>query len=59
MTSWPQLAMADGPHVGMALLARAGDADGAATAYRRAIELTQNAAEREALEARSRGVRRT
>lgn len=71
------LAMADGPHVGLALLdtldgddrldryqplhatraellARAGDADGAAAAYRRAIELTQNAAEREALEARSR-----
>lgn len=36
------------------LLARAGDRDGAAIAYRRAIELTQNAAEREALEARSR-----
>lgn len=73
------LAMADGPHVGLALLAgldvderleryqplhatraellaRAGDADGAALAYRRAIELTGNAAEREALEARSRRV---
>ncbi|MFC7496185.1 MULTISPECIES: RNA polymerase sigma factor [unclassified Nocardioides] len=76
------LAMADGPHVGLALLAgldaderldryqplhatraellaRAGDADGAAIAYRRAIELTQNAAEREALEARSRRIRHT
>jgi RNA polymerase sigma-70 factor (ECF subfamily) len=70
------LGMADGPHVGLALLAdldderldryqplhatraellaRAGDADGAAAAYRRAIELTHNIAEREALEARSR-----
>jgi RNA polymerase sigma-70 factor (ECF subfamily) len=71
------LGMADGPHVGLALLAdlgdderldryqplhatraellaRAGDADGAAAAYRRAIELTQNTAERDALEARSR-----
>lgn len=71
------LAMADGPHVGLALLAgldvderldryqplhatraellaRAGDAEAAAEAYRRAIELTQNAAEREALEERSR-----
>lgn len=76
------LAMADGPHVGLALLAgldaderldryqplhatraellvRAGDSDGAAVAYRRAIGLTQNAAEREALEARSRRVRRS
>lgn len=76
------LAMADGPHVGLALLAgldiderldryqplhatraellaRAGDPEGAAIAYRRAIELTQNAAEREALEARSRSVRRS
>ena len=75
------LAMADGPHVGLAvldgldvderleryqpwhatraeLLARAGDLDGAASAYAKAIELTQNAAEREALEARSRRVRR-
>jgi RNA polymerase sigma-70 factor, ECF subfamily len=74
------LAMADGPHVGLALLAtidvddrldryqpfhatraellaRAGDAESAAIAYRRAIELTQNAAERAGLEARSRGVR--
>jgi RNA polymerase sigma-70 factor (ECF subfamily) len=70
------LGMADGPHVGLALLAdldderldryqplhatraellaRAGDADGAAAAYRRAIELAHNIAEREALEARSR-----
>jgi RNA polymerase sigma-70 factor (ECF subfamily) len=40
------------------LLARAGDQDGAAIAYRRAIELTQNTAEREALEARSRRARR-
>lgn len=75
------LAMADGPQVGLAvlatldvddrldryqplhatraeLLARAGDADGAAAAYRRAIELTDNAAERTALEARSRRLRR-
>lgn len=71
------LAMADGAHVGLALLdtidvderldryqpfhatraellARAGDTEGAAAAYRRAIELTSNAAERTALEARSR-----
>lgn len=70
------LAMADGPQVGLALLAtlepderlqryqpfhatraellaRAGDTAGAAEAYRRAIELTGNAAERAALEARS------
>lgn len=75
------LAMADGPHVGLAVLAelevderldryqpfhatraellfRAGDVDGAATAYARAIELTQNTAERKALEARSRRARR-
>lgn len=75
------LAMADGPHVGLALLdtlevddrldryqpwhatraellARAGDAEGAAVAYRRAIELTENAAERAALEDRSRRARR-
>lgn len=75
------LAMADGPHVGLALLAglegddrldryqplhatraellaRAGDAEGAAAAYRRAIELTQNAPERAALEERSTRVRR-
>ena len=74
------LAMADGPHVGLALLAgldgderldryqplhatraellaRAGDLGGAAIAYRRAIELTQNTAERQALEARSRRAR--
>lgn len=71
------LAMADGPQVGLVLLAtldvddrldryqplhatraellsRAGDADGAAAAYRRALELTSNAAERSALEARMR-----
>ncbi|NYJ02527.1 RNA polymerase sigma-70 factor (ECF subfamily) [Nocardioides thalensis] len=36
------------------LLARAGDTEGAAAAYDRAIELTDNAAERAALEARSR-----
>jgi RNA polymerase sigma-70 factor, ECF subfamily len=76
------LAMADGPHVGLALLGgldvderldryqpfhatraellhRAGDPDGAAVAYRRAIELTQNAAERQALETRSRRTRRS
>jgi RNA polymerase sigma-70 factor (ECF subfamily) len=70
------LALADGPHVGLAvldgldvderldryqplhaaraeLLARAGDTDGAAEAYRRAIALTGNAAERRALEARA------
>ncbi|KRF21004.1 hypothetical protein ASG90_00885 [Nocardioides sp. Soil797] len=35
------------------LLARAGDREGAANSYRRAIELTDNAAEREALEARA------
>ena len=75
------LAMADGPHAGLALLAtldvddrldryqplhatwaellaRVGDLDGAAIAYRRAIELTQNAAERQALEARSQRARR-
>jgi RNA polymerase sigma-70 factor (ECF subfamily) len=71
------VAMADGPQVGLALLAsldaderldryqpwhatraellaRAGDADGAAAAYRRAIELTRNTAERQGLEERSR-----
>jgi RNA polymerase sigma-70 factor, ECF subfamily len=71
------LAMADGPHVGLALLAeleddgrldryqplhatraellaRAGDHEAAAAAYRRAIELTGNAAEREALALRAR-----
>ncbi len=70
------LAMADGPHVGLAVLAtlddddrldryqplhaaraellvRAGDTVAAALAYRRAIELTQNAAERRALEGRA------
>jgi RNA polymerase sigma-70 factor (ECF subfamily) len=70
------LALADGPHVGLALLAtlegderlaryqplhatraellaRAGDTAGAAAAYRRAIELTDNAAERRALERRA------
>lgn len=70
------LALADGPHVGLALLAtldgddrldryqplhatraellaRAGDLDAAAEAYRRAIELTQNPAERRALAARA------
>ncbi|MDQ6525862.1 sigma factor [Nocardioides sp. LHD-245] len=73
------LAMADGPHVGLALLAgidvdgrvdryqpwhatraellaRAGDAEGAEIAYRRAVELTASAAEREALEARRRRI---
>jgi RNA polymerase sigma-70 factor (ECF subfamily) len=74
-------AMADGPHVGLRLLAplledgrleryqplhathaelltRAGDVAGAGAAYRRAIELTANDAERAALErrARQRGV---
>ncbi len=76
------LAMADGPQVGLALLAgldvderleryqpwhatraellaRVGNDDGAAAAYRRAIELTRNDAEREALEARSRRIRRS
>ena len=73
--------MADGPHVGLRLLApllddprldryqplhathaelltRAGDLSAAADAYRRAIELTANDAERGALEqrARQRGV---
>jgi RNA polymerase sigma-70 factor (ECF subfamily) len=70
------LAMADGPHVGLALLAtlegddrldryqplhatraellaRVGDLDGATDAYRRAIDLTQNPAERRALVARA------
>ena len=69
------LALADGPHVGLALLATldgddrldryqplhataellalAGDLDGAAAAYRRAIDLTQNPAERRALSARA------
>jgi RNA polymerase sigma-70 factor (ECF subfamily) len=70
------LAFADGPHVGLALLAtldgderleryqplyatraellaRAGDLVAAAAAYRRAIELTQNPAERRALRARA------
>jgi RNA polymerase sigma-70 factor (ECF subfamily) len=70
------LALADGPHVGLALLAtlddddrldryqplhatraellaRAGDLDGAAAAYRRAIDLTHNTAERRALMARA------
>ncbi|UDY34688.1 RNA polymerase sigma factor [Dermatobacter hominis] len=70
------LAMADGPHVGLGLLAtldgdarldryqplhatraellaRAGDVDGATDAYRRAIDLTQNPAERRALVARA------
>jgi predicted RNA polymerase sigma factor len=70
------LAFADGPHVGLALLAtlegddrldryqplhaaraellaRAGDHVRAAAAYRRAIELSQNPAERRALEARA------
>jgi RNA polymerase sigma-70 factor (ECF subfamily) len=70
------LALADGPHVGLALLAtldgderleryqplhavraellaRSGDAVAAAAAYRRAIDLTQNAAERRALQARA------
>ena len=70
------LALADGPHVGLALLAtlegdtrlddyqpfhatraellaRTGDRDGAADAYRRAIDLSQNPAERAALEARA------
>jgi RNA polymerase sigma-70 factor (ECF subfamily) len=70
------LAQADGPHVGLAvlaplegddrldryqplhaaraeLLARAGDHDGAATAYRRAIDLSANTAERDALRDRA------
>ena len=70
------LALADGPHVGLALLAtlegddqldryqplhatraellaRAGDLDRAADAYRRAIDLTHNPAERRALVARA------
>jgi RNA polymerase sigma-70 factor (ECF subfamily) len=70
------LALADGPHVGLALLAtldddprldryqplhatraelhaRAGDLDRATDAYRRAIELTHNPAERRALTARA------
>ena len=70
------LALADGPHVGLALLAtldgdarldryqplhatraellaRSGDLDRAADAYRRAIELTHNPAERRALVARA------
>ncbi len=70
------LAMADGPHVGLALLngldvderldryqplhatraellARTGDLEGAAAAYRTAIELSDNSAERAALRARS------
>ncbi len=70
------LALADGPHVGLALLstldgdprldryqplhatraellARSGDLGGAGDAYRRAIELTLNAAERRALLARA------
>jgi RNA polymerase sigma-70 factor, ECF subfamily len=72
------LALADGPHVGLALLAtldgderldryqpvhatraellaRAGDLVGAADAYRRAIELTDNPAQRQALVARAMG----
>ena len=70
------LTFADGPHVGLAvlagldddgrldryqplhatraeLLARAGDIEGAAAAYRRAIDLSQNPAEQRALEARA------
>jgi RNA polymerase sigma-70 factor (ECF subfamily) len=70
------LASADGPHVGLALLAtleddhrldryqplhatraellaRTGDLDGAADAYRRALDLTGNDAERRALERRA------
>lgn len=70
------LAVADGPHVGLAvlasldgderleryqplhaaraeLLARSGDAVAAAAAYRKAIDLSHNAAERRALEARA------
>jgi RNA polymerase sigma-70 factor (ECF subfamily) len=72
------LAHADGPHVGLAvlatlegdhrldryqplhatraeLLARTGDLDGAGAAYRRALELTGNEAERRALERRAAG----
>ena len=70
------IALADGPHVGLAilapladderldryqplhatraeLLARCGDLVGAADSYRRAIELTNNSAERRALVARA------
>jgi RNA polymerase sigma-70 factor (ECF subfamily) len=70
------LALADGPHVGLAvlaeldaderldryqplhatraeLLARSGDTVAAAAAYRRAIALSQNVAERRALESRA------
>ena len=70
------LTFADGPHVGLAvlagldddgrldryqplhatraeLLARAGDLEGAAAAYRRAIDLSQNPAEQRALKARA------
>ncbi len=70
------ITFADGPHVGLAvlagldddgrldryqplhatraeLLARAGDLEGAAAAYRRAIDLSQNPAEQRALEARA------
>lgn len=75
------LALADGPQVGLSLLAelegdgrlaryqpfhaaraellaRSGDAEAAADAYRQALALTENASERQALEARAARLRR-